>query len=274
MERVLHIDGLGRDAANDGYAQLLAALRSLPDSDALSVANALWLDADARFDPAFLQRDREHFGARLTTMSLRDRSAAAAAIDEWVDEQTHGRVPRLLGQLPPDSAMVLVNAVYFKGVWEEPFRKAIPGPFTSGTGETPEVPMMTHDGEMRYLETPEFQAVALPYKGSREMLVFLPSKSLGLAGFERMLSAEDWEKWERDMRPRKGMLALPRFSVDSRHEDLTATLQRLGMKSAFGPGANFSEMTGSPDLWIAQVAHGVSMSVDEKGTRWEPGARW
>ncbi|NWV31905.1 SPB6 protein, partial [Grantiella picta] len=47
-------------------------------------------------------------------------------INGWVEERTEGKIQNLLaeGILDSQSRLVLVNAIYFNGNWEKPFRKA------------------------------------------------------------------------------------------------------------------------------------------------------
>jgi serpin B len=45
---------------------------------------------------------------------------------------------------------------------------------------------------------------------------------------------------------------------------LSGQLQKLGVKSAFGPGANFARMAAE-GLWISQVYHKSFLMLDENG---------
>jgi serpin B len=266
MERVLRIDGLGRDRANEEYAKLLRTLQEPSAEGSLTVSNALWADNGLPLEKAFVGRDRDFFGAQLTSMPFTDTRAVADAVNAWVSRQTRGKIPKLIEDIPDDTVMELVNALYFKGAWEDEFDPAKPKAFTLEDGSTPDVPTMTRAGVMRYLETPEFQAVALPYKDGREMLVFLPSKALGLAGFEKMLTAEDWESWTQRMQRAEGTLHLPRFTLKTK-ADLLEPLKAVGMTDALDPDkAEFKDMSSEPGLYIGQVGHSVYVAVDEKGT--------
>ncbi|GFS65685.1 serpin B8, partial [Nephila pilipes] len=46
---------------------------------------------------------------------------AVKEINDWVKEKTNGKIEKLLDQLNPSTLLVLLNAVYFKGKWKEPF---------------------------------------------------------------------------------------------------------------------------------------------------------
>jgi serpin B len=58
---------------------------------------------------------------------------------------------------------------------------------------------------------------------------------------------------------------MPRFEFDSDFS-LKDTLAKMGMQVAFSGSADFSGMTGMPDLYIDEVLHKAFVSVDEAGT--------
>ncbi len=60
-------------------------------------------------------------------------------------------------------------------------------------------------------------------------------------------------------------LTLPKFEL-SYHASLMDPLRDLGLELPFGPGADFSGMTGSTDLWISAIEHETFVKVDERGT--------
>jgi len=59
---------------------------------------------------------------------------------------------------------------------------------------------------------------------------------------------------------------MPRFEFDSKFK-LNDTLADMGMPIAFSPyDADFSGMTGKPELFISDVVHKAFVAVDEAGT--------
>jgi serpin B len=165
--------------------------------------------------------------------------------------------------------MVLTNAVYFKGKWEQEFDKKLTkdGPFACGDGSKKDVPLMHKTGEMWYAETDDLQAVELGYKGNETaMTVLLPKKADGLAGVEQKLSADTLAAVAKGLRHEKVILTLPRFKAETKYK-LNAPLIALGMKDAFGGGADFTGMHSSMEkLYIAFVVHKAFVDVNEEGT--------
>lgn len=274
MERVLRIDALGRDKANQAYADLLTRLAKDGASGTVTVANSLWVDPAAKLKSGFLGRDKDFFGAQVTSVPFGNEQAALGAINGWVAKQTRGKIPRLLDRIEPQTVLELVDAVYFKQRWEQPFfpDQTKPEPFTIGTVggkrirhpiQILDLPMMHTAGEFDYLETPSFQAIKLQYRGDAAMYVFLPKPDVGLGAFESSLTPEAWDRWMKALAPRRGELALPRFTIRTRSE-LSDPLKSMGMGSAF-THADFRDMTDA-DVAITRVDHTAYVSVDETGT--------
>src|SRR5205085_3024549 len=121
---------------------------------------------------------------------------ARQAINRWVEEQTRNKIKDLIqpGLLGPLTRLVLVNAIYFKGAWVEPFEKANTRPedFHLADGKDISVPTMHQVEEFSYFDEGSFQMVALPYEGGQQsMVIFLPKKANGLADFEKKLTAQN-----------------------------------------------------------------------------------
>jgi serpin B len=99
------------------------------------------------------------------------------------------------------------------------------------------------------------------------MVVLLPNDVAGLAALEHSLTSANLEKWFAEYRAeRQAIVTLPKFTMTQKFT-LKETLEKLGMKLAFEPGAaDFSGMTGKKDLWISDAIHKAFVDVNEEGT--------
>ena len=115
----LHISG--PDAARIGVLQRELATRNR-DGVKLSSADRAWLDDQLQLLASYTERLQRDFDAPIGRLDLDDTDAAAATINRWVSEQTHGKIKKLV---TPDmldlSVLVLTNAVYLDAKWEHPF---------------------------------------------------------------------------------------------------------------------------------------------------------
>ena len=272
MTQVLH---LGRDPAAVhrafGELQRLLAEADQQNGIQLRIANALWAQQSHPFLPAFLNIGKDDYQASL---KLADFSTAAEAarrkINGWVAQQTKDRIQDILppGSVDAATRLVLANAIYFKGAWAATFKKAdtCPQPFYLSATSQKDTPLMHHLDEVRYMETGDFQAVELPYRGEQlSMLILLPRRMDGCGQLETRLTPGLLSGALAQMQRRKVDLFLPRFKTESSFA-LSRTLAGMGMSDAFGPKADFSGMDGARQLYISGVFHKAWVEVNEEGT--------
>jgi serpin B len=163
---------------------------------------------------------------------------------------------------------VVVDAIYFKGLWATPFAKTQTStqPFHLAGGGQDLVPLMHHVDRVAYFETNEFQAVELPYHDKRmAMVVILPREPEGCFRLEKRLTPALLSSALGQMKSQKVELFLPRFKLESRF-DLNTTLSGMGMTDAFGRQADFSGIDGSRQLYISGIYHKAWGEVNEQGT--------
>jgi len=268
MASGLQLSGL--DTA--GVATVVARLRSILQGNVdveLLIANSLWCNKSIPVDPAFSARIHEEYGAEVREVDFAAASAAAQ-INAWVSEKTAGKIPHMVDCLDPLTLLVALNAIYFKGRWQQPFHKSLTKDqiFTTGSGIQKTLPRMLKGGKVPYFATSDFQAVALPYQGSRvAMYVFLPAAKSSLTKFQAMLSAAEWGNWMKQFVLMGGWLHLPRFKMNYQAR-LRDALAGLGMARAFDPKrAEFAGIrSGPPPIWIDNVLHHAVAEVNEEGT--------
>jgi serine protease inhibitor len=266
IAQTLELQGLSLQEINSSNAALKTLLEN-PDSGVqLAIANSLWANQDATFNPDFLQRNREFYQAKVTNLDFKDASAPNI-INNWVKENTNGKIDKIVQELSPDQVLFLINAIYFKGNWTDKFdkNKTKEYPFFAASGQQKPHPMMSQNGDYKYLETENFQAVSLPYgkDGRMSFYVFLPRKNSNLTAFYPTLNAENWDKWMAQFSKRQGSIRLPRFKMDY-EVTLNDALKALGMGEAFSNKADFSGM--GKNFAISEVKHKTFVEVNEEGT--------
>lgn len=256
------------DRALIGLSSTFVDADGQPQSIELHLANASFAQRDLAFEAAYLDALAAGFdaGQRLTDFRA-NPEAARSAINGWVSDQTNGRIPDLLGSLDPATRLVLVNAIYLRAPWMNPFSPdaTADAAFARADGTTVSVPTMNQLlDDANYAFGSGWQAVELPYgQGSLVMDIIVPDD---LATFCASLDGASWTQLTSGMGRTAVRLALPRFSAESRLS-LADTLAGLGMPDAFNPDrADFSGMTGAEKLFISAVVHQANISVDEKGT--------
>ncbi len=277
MDQVLR--SLGADGHTTGINSLDQALTARSgtfkdnmgnDQDVtLAIANAPFAQQDEQWQQPFLDTLAQAFGAGLQLVDYKnDYEGARQLINGWVDEQTHDRIPQLLGpgSLSAMTRLVLVNAIYLKAPWLTPFNADLTktASFTRLDGSTVQVPMMATQEELGYASGSGWQAVELPYVGgSLAMDIIVPDD---LTSFTQSLTADSFAQLTAALATHEVVLTMPRFNAETK-ADLADLLSAMGMPLAFDPnGADFSGMTTQDQLFISRVIHQANITVDEKGT--------
>jgi serpin B len=237
----------------------------------LNIANAIWGQEGYAFLPGFLDVLAENYGAGLRLLDFVSApEESRLTINDWVSEQTEGKIPDLMPQdsIDESTRLVLTNAIYFNAGWAFPFepQDTEEGTFYLLDGGEVTVPMMKQGQEFAYAEGEGYQAVSLPYGTSGVSMLLLVPQAGQFETFESSLNAERVDAIAKGLEPWGVILSMPKFDFESSF-DLGETLAAMGMPDAFFSGvADFSGMTGSPELFISAVVHKAFISVDEEGT--------
>jgi serine protease inhibitor len=280
MDRVLHAPTL--EELNGGLNSLTRLVEGRAGEQlradgskatiALDVANSLWGQRDTRWRQGFLDVLSRHHGAGMHLVDYRrDPEVSRLMINRWTSDQTQGKISELLpeGVLNAMTRLVLVNAIYLKAPWEEPFEKRATSrrPFVRADGVRVQVEMMSNDlrkgefvsgrgwqaGRLRYAGRKLGMAVVVPDPGKTSMVQDL----LGGAGLAQILAG---------FKPAALRLQIPRWRF-RRQTPLNDHLAALGMPTVFDADkADLSGMTAQERLFISRVQHEAMIAVDEAGT--------
>lgn len=266
MENVLHTAGLKPDALNAAYKDLDQSIRSETNA-VLNIANSIWYRRGIELKPEFASVNRNFYGAKLDALDFGDPKSADI-INAWADGSTHGRIKDVIRPpIDPATSVILANAIYFKGAWENKFEKSLTKArtFHLQVGTQKQTPMMEQHRKFYYQRGNGFQAVRLPYAGGHlGMYVFLPDTNSSLDKLIATLNGDEWQKIVRQFRDTEGTVMLPKFKMDY-DVGLNKPLQSLGMRSAFNRTADFSAMSSKP-LFVSEVKQKSFVEVNEAGT--------
>jgi serpin B len=238
----------------------------------LSIANAIWAQKGYQFLDEFFRIVQQSYQADLKQVDFSSAAESARqAINAWVEQQTNEKIKDLL---PPKvlnalTRLVLVNAIYFKGFWDNQFksRDTREMEFWLLTEVAVKVPMMHQEHQFGYWENDWLQIMEMPYKEeSLSLIVLLPKEKTGITDLEQKLNFENMMAWQSRLRKRKVIVFFPKFKIESQFS-LGQTLALMGMPDAFEPElADFSAMVGQKELYISAVIHKAFLEVNEEGT--------
>ena len=272
MGRVFHFDQAQQEI-HSSFGELQRQLNEATKQQGieLNIANTLWAQKGHPFLPAYLEVAKGDYQANVNQADFKTGAETARSeINHWVAQKTKDKIQNILpsGSLDSLTRLVLVNAIYFKGVWAKPYDKGKTAtqPFHRSTTSQVDVPLMHHFDNVRYVENSDFQAVELPYRGDElSMVILLPRKVDACGELENRLAPTLFSQALAQMKQQKVEIFLPRFKLESSF-DLNDTLVRMGMPEAFGLKSDFSGMDGTRLLYISGVFHKAWGEVNEEGT--------
>ena len=275
IRSVLHVPASDGGPATEG-ADTIARLTRPQQFFEINIANSMWGQQGMPLKPEFVDMLDSAYRAVIDLVDFRDREGARAAINRWVEKHTKQRIRDLIppGLLIDDMRLALVNAVYFKGLWESPFshRATREENFHLAGGGIVRTPMMCQLGSVGYFKGDDFRAIDFPYRGGQlSMLIVLPDRRDGLRWLERDLSAGTLHRCVADMTGTQVDIHLPKLRMILAAQ-LTEALSALGMALAFDRDrADFSGINGlvpphRASLSLSAVVHKAYVEVNEEGT--------
>ncbi|BAT13368.1 serpin-Z2A [Oryza sativa Japonica Group] len=254
----------------------------------VSDACGVWHDETLELKPAYRAAAAGTYKAVTRAANFqRQPKRSRKKINKWVSKATNKLIPEILpdGSVHVDTALVLVNAIYFKGKWSNPFPRSstTTGKFHRLDGSSVDVPFMSsredqyigfHDG-FTVLKLPYHhrtmknhgdggdtitnssitRAILEHYGGENvglSMYIFLPDERDGLPALvDKMAASSSSSSFLRDHRPTRrrevGDLRVPRFKV-SFYSQINGVLQGMGVTAAFDAGeADLSGMAEGVD---------------------------
>ena len=265
MLRTLGFGGLSVKDLNACNRGIIDLLSSDPEGVELNVANSLWVSDRFTLKSRYIRTAGSEYSARVSNLDFSD-PASPAVINRWCAENTAGRIDKMIENIDPATQMYLLNALYFKGMWTTPFdaantRKDI----FHGNRRDSEVEFMHRTASFPYYIGPEGALLELPYgEGSFVMDIFLPAEGVSAEEFAAGLDCEALGTLTGLLQTDRIKVALPKFKAEY-ETSLNATLQRLGMRAAFTPSADFSRMSREP-LMISEVKQKTFIEVNEEGS--------
>ena len=271
MKNALGMSGLSDD-------EILAACQQLmwrSNINGMEAANSIWMQKDYPFSQNFINICNETFMSDAYSVDfLQHAKDATDLINQWASDKTHGKIAKMNPiPLPTDTAMVLVNALYFLGDWETPFEAENTQTLTfHGAKSDSDVPFMQAARAILYSETADYQMVSLPFKGTDgntgspySMAFILPAEGQDIKAVMTELADQGFSASCSALTDTQVNLTLPKFKF-LYDTSMVETMKSLGMKEAFTGSAQFNGMTDSPnDLFISDILHKCYIRVDEKG---------
>ena len=238
--------------------------------------NSLWLNTSKlvkmSFEPEFIKLTDKFYHAKVGKV---DDSNAISVINAWIEKMTRGKIKDCIDT--NKFSIALVNTLYFKGAWAEPFSKESirEDIFTQADGSKVKTTFMSQLGNFRYYSGDGVQMIELPYdnnsykKGEYRDDIDKTFKNMNLSMYIVLTEGNKNADMEalinsKNMGFENVFIMMPKFKFNY-GKRLNDCLKQMGIKTAFEGNADFSKMLELPQA-ISEVLQKTYISVDEKGT--------
>ncbi len=254
---------------------------SQTDILSLNIANSIWMNKDKtsqNFSNNFKNLATEYYNADVNTIN---NSNAVKEINSWVSDKTNGKIPTII-QNADDFWAMLINAIYFKGAWQDEFsvNATKPDQFNNADGTKITIDFMNKTKWFPYAKTNSVQILELPYKNRVDkvsadgeylgtdrydnldvsMYLIMPEGDINV---EQELSAAINDEMLKSTYIR---MSMPKFKIEY-STSLNEMLMNMGIITAFDDQtADFTNMFDKGNMWFTKTIHKTYIGVDEKGT--------
>nr|AFM89688.1 Alpha-1-antiproteinase [Callorhinchus milii] len=266
----LHFKNMTQDRRtkmNTGFKNLLQTLTMENSNFLLSTGNSLHIQKDFAVRPGFLNETKKFYNADVFNLDFSlDPEGATQQINNYIKKVTNGKIQKLFDSIEPATKLMLINYMFFKGKWKNPFDPAHTAvtTFQTDDGKTVNVPMMFKRGRFQIVFDRNLfcTVVKLVYLGNISMIAILPTEHK-LAHVEENLSRE----WLEQLHCRSSFINLyfPKLMVKNSYQ-LNDILMEMGVTDVFTSHADLSGISESVKLKVSQITHDAVLEVDEKGT--------
>ena len=269
VKSALRYDGMSLEEINDTYRKLVTEMIPVDERVVMEVANSVWAENQFPVKKEFIDALKEWYRAEAKNFDVSD-PRSVDIINGWIEEKTHDRIQKMIAQLEPDLAMLLINAVYFNGKWKHQFDSKLTAdrPFYITSGNPVNLPMMYQKQKFAVASVENAKLVELPYgQGNYTMVVALPDEGVSAKDIAAGLDSEKWEQWMASLSygETEVELYMPKFKYEYKRK-LNDDLIGLGMGPAFDPSlADFSRIS-DVEAFISFVLHQTFIENKEEGT--------
>ncbi|OWA36983.1 hypothetical protein B9G55_02590 [Saccharibacillus sp. O16] len=272
MEKAMQVGSHSVESWDAGQSVLMDHLRTADPSIQLKIADSLWSRKGWKLNSSYVQQMNQQYDAQVQSLDF-EAANVVEVLNQWASDHTDGKITQIIDQpLPGEARLMVMNAMYFKGNWTEPFGVEMTADqsFQLAGGRHIQVPMMVQQGRYDYLDGEGFQAVRLPYgeSGDMGMILALPDEDHSLEEFLKT-QLPQFNTWKTQLSEMPGEIGLPRFQIQD-ELTLNEVLKQQGMFALFDASqadlSGLASDVGQGDLYVSYVKQNTYLDVHEKGT--------
>lgn len=249
-----------------GYKQGLAQ----GENYKASIANSVWFKDDERLtvNQSFLQTNADYYGASAYKAPFDEQTLSD--INNWVNRNTNGLIPKILNEIPEETIMYLVNTLAFEAEWRSYYSdsQVKKGEFTKEDGTKQNAEFM-YETKSWYCSGENAVGFKKNYWNGYSFVAILPNEGISVSDYVASLTGDSLIEFLKTTKSAITYTSLPKFKTEYGVE-MSDILKSMGITDAFDyRSADFSGLGTYSDaeIFISSVLHKTAISVDEKGTK-------
>jgi len=267
IAKVMGLSNPNSEKLNTEIKEILTSLNKSKGAT-VEIANSFWGAKRIDFNKAYVDTLVNNYEAKIKSVDFGDPKTKDL-INKWVSDKTHQKIPKIIDETKAGQIIALINAVYFNGDWQDPFKPTSTKEkdFTNSAGKVIKTQTMVASRNFDYYENDDLQMLTMPYKNQNIKATILLPKNESATSFLSDLTETNWKKWNDNLANKEGILELPKFELNY-SRDMLDDLKMLGMKKST-IDADFNPMFVKPPtlpVAISKAIHKTFMRMDEKGT--------
>ena len=257
--------GLSTDELN-GYLCALTEKLGETENSTVNIANSVWGNSSIfQISPDFRTIAEKYYSTEAKSVQFGDPETVGE-INNWVSGKTDGMIPRVVDELDPGLALILLNTVLFDGVWQKEYEEwdVRPDSFHAADGTIPDVDFLCST-ESGYFTVDGAVGFSKNYSDSYRFIGVLPDGDVN-DFTTRMDLSEIIEKSAKSYAECDA--AIPKFEYET-SLGLNEIAQSLGIQRAFTDFAELGGLsaTGVNDLYISSIFQKAKVILNEHGTK-------
>ncbi|KAG5667552.1 hypothetical protein PVAND_015531 [Polypedilum vanderplanki] len=253
-------------------------IKNMAKVGAIEFATKLFITKSFSLQNNFKTSIDKYFQSGVESVDFSQNVKAAQRINDYISTSTHGMIQDVIksDDLTEYTTMILVNCIFFKGLWQFPFDKSytFKSDFNIDNKNTIQVDYMYQENSFNfgYINAlNDAQVLELPYANSKLTLtLILPQTIDGIKNLVKAAKNFDFTKLSNQLTNTSVIVSIPKFNTTF-EQYLNSPLTNMGMPLLFNKTVSqldhiAHEFTVPKSLALDGLYHKAVIIVNEEGT--------
>ena len=248
--------GMTRADVDASAAYLIAAIMK---SNGVNISTAVVVNNADRLCQEFANKAADYYRAAVGALDFSKPEEALNEINEWMKKNTNGLIERILDELRPDDAAVILNALSLELKWASPFYAIRELGEFKGHNGVEYVSLIQSAGDYSYGKFDDGEVAVLPYDGGEyAMAVILPSE-----GSDPVQAMNSLLGRLGELKTTNVLVKMPKLDIKT---DLDIMQYAGAMNLAEGLGGIYPNLIENGSTCVSKVVQSSVLKVTEDGT--------